>query len=96
LCAQWCVLAWKKVPEELVIKAWELAGYKTVDEIEKSHASISWMVVSPNDDVIRSTVEQAAGADAVAHLFDPENSSGTSTNSTSKDQNFEGTWNVEA
>jgi hypothetical protein len=49
LCAQWCVKAWKKVPEELVIKAWELAGYKTVDEIENSHASISWMVVSPND-----------------------------------------------
>jgi hypothetical protein len=48
-------------------------------------------------DVIRSAVEQAAGADAVAHLSDPENSSGTSTNnSTSEDQNFNGTWNVEA
>ena len=56
---------------------------------------------SPHDDVIRRSVEESAGADAVAYLLDPENSSGISFTSTrlstsEEEQNFEGMcWIVE-
>ena len=35
LCATWVVNAWEKVRPELIRKAWQLANYKSVDEIER-------------------------------------------------------------
>lgn len=35
LCATWVVEAWEQVPESLICKAWELAKYKSIDEIER-------------------------------------------------------------
>ena len=37
--AQWVVMAWKKIPKELVQKAWSFSGYSMIQNLEDEYAS---------------------------------------------------------
>lgn len=52
LCATWVVNAWEKVSPELIQKAWKLANYKSVKEIERENCS-SEIVIFDRNHIVR-------------------------------------------
>lgn len=75
LLAQWAVMAWDKIPEALVRKAWEVCGYKSVQKLTEE-TEAGGAIVAYNRKEIGAMIEAIAGPDAAAHfLHDPENES---------------------
>ena len=54
LCATWVVQAWEKVPEELICKAWDLANYKTVEEISLENCSRREITQFAQQDIVKT------------------------------------------
>ena len=72
LLAIWAVEAWKKVPEDLVRRAWTVCQYKSKEDIANVDAGSS-AIVEYDEAILGRIVEQTAGADALTLFNDPEN-----------------------
>ena len=60
---KWVVSTWEKASPALIVKAWEVCGYKTQKEL-KSDAEDTGAATVWSCESLRATVEQAAGKDA--------------------------------
>ena len=66
-------MAWEKVSPALIVKAWEVCGYKTQNEL-KSDADNMGAVTVWSRKRLGVTMDRAAGNDALTHfLHDVEN-----------------------
>ena len=70
LCATWVVNAWEKVRPELIRKAWQLANYKSVDEIERENCG-SEIVIFNEDHIVREIA--LIDEEAVDHYLAEDN-----------------------
>ena len=68
LLAMWVVQAWKKIPEELVKKAWVVSGYTDMVDLEDQAASREIVEYSTED--LGSMVEKYVGDDAMMAWID--------------------------
>lgn len=71
LLAQWVVAAWKKVPEELVRRSWEVSGYRSVEELEREVAAAALVEYSRQD--LGAFVERIAGREGIDAWIDDAN-----------------------
>jgi len=71
LLAQWVVMAWEKVPEELVRKAWVVSGYTSMKDLQEKATSRE--LVQYSSEQLGSMVENIAGADAMMAWIDEAN-----------------------
>lgn len=71
LLAQWVVAAWAKIPDELVRRAWEVCGYRSMDKLQEEARSEALVEYSP--DALGSLVEKLCGEDGNNAWLDPEN-----------------------
>ena len=71
LLAQWLVQAWKRVPESLIKKAWDVAGYRSIENLEKEAVSDAIVDYSKQD--LGSIVEELGGEDAMMAWIDDAN-----------------------
>ena len=67
LWAQWAVLAWEKIPNVLVKKAWTGCGFKSLQSDPSTD-----LVLGSGDDTVQM-IEELAGEEAVAHFLKEEN-----------------------
>ena len=61
LCATWVVQAWDELPNALIKKAWEVANYKSMDDIaneSNNHELTSYTVSQMNDAILPIVDEQ--------------------------------------
>lgn len=68
LLAMWVVQAWKKIPEELVKKAWVVSGYTDMVDLEDQAASREIVEYSTED--LGSMIEKYVGDDAMMAWID--------------------------
>lgn len=74
LLAQWVVMAWEKIPESLVKKAWEVCGYKSSQELNDNAEGGALVMYSKEE--LAAIVHDTMGEDASElFLYDPENKS---------------------
>ena len=71
LLAKWIVMAWERIPESLVRKAWTVCGYKEMKDLEEEAASKE--LVQYTSQELGSLVENLAGADAMMAWIDEAN-----------------------
>ena len=71
LLAQWIVEAWKKIPEDLVKKAWAVCQYRAVGELEKEVASEA--IVEYSKENLGSFVEKIVGEAGINAWIDDAN-----------------------
>lgn len=71
LLATWVVQAWKMIPEELVRKAWVVAGYTDMADLEDQASSREIVEYSAED--LGSMVEKYAGDKAMMAWIDESN-----------------------
>jgi len=73
LLANWILTAWDKISPALVVKAWEVCGYKTQKQL-KADAEDMGAITVWSAESLGAVVERAAGNDALTHfLHDVEN-----------------------
>ena len=73
LLAKWVVLAWEKISPELIVKAWEVCGYKIQKEPKLDAEDMGAMTVWSCES-LGAAVERTAGKDVSIHfLHDVEN-----------------------
>ena len=100
LCAQWVVKAWEKIPEEIVRKAWDVCGYKSVREIQnieenQTNNTDTSLVKHYSPDEIVTIMEKAGGKEAMQLIRDPENEVGEAQYDSEETENDnDGTWEV--
>ena len=78
LCAKWAVHAWDAIPESLIKKSWELAQYKTMEEIENEKNSMAIVNVSQQD--IVNEILPVANESLVLNYQIPDNVYGGENN----------------
>ena len=68
LLCTWVVKAWKKIPEELIKKAWVACGYTPEEDLGKKNQEI----VPYNKDQVGTLIGKICGEDVRMNLVDPE------------------------
>ena len=68
LLANWVVLAWEKISPALVVKAWEVCGYKTQKQLKADAADMGAITVWSAES-LGAVVEIAVGHDALTHFL---------------------------
>ena len=71
LCATWVVKAWEQIPEALIHKAWELANYKSMEEIERENCSRE--VIELTQDNIIEAIAPVADEQILLHYLSEDN-----------------------
>ena len=100
LCAQWVVKAWEKIPEEIVRKAWDVCGYKSVREIQnieenQTNNTDTSLVKHYSPDEIVTIMEKAGGKEAMQLIRDPENEiDEAQDDSEETEEGNDGTWHA--
>ena len=73
LCTQWVVKAWDCVSEALVRNAWNICGYKSMDDPSHISSSENNSIVRLHKSEVATLIEKIAGPDASAHYLNEEN-----------------------
>ena len=71
LCATWVVKAWEQIPEALIRKAWDLANYKSMEEIERENYSRE--IIELTEDNIIEAIAPVADEQILLHYLSEDN-----------------------